>query len=69
VLRTLHDCQHNVIVVGMAHMHTVTNQVLPLENRNRALATGMGGERGGAFGSPPGGLNVAPILARALVTG
>jgi hypothetical protein len=40
----------------MAHIHTMTNQVPPLENHNPALAT-------------PRGLDVAPILERALVTG
>jgi hypothetical protein len=55
--------------VGVAHTNAVTNQVPPLENRNRALATGVGGEWRGVFGTPASGLNVAPILERALVTG
>jgi hypothetical protein len=56
MLRTLHTCTKDVIVAGMAHIHTMTNQVPALENHNPALAT-------------PSGLNVAPILERALVKG
>ena len=33
------------------------------------LATRMGGEWGGAFGTMPTGLDLAPILERALVKG
>ena len=52
----MHACPEDVIVAGMAHIHTMTNQVPSLENHNPALAT-------------PRGLDVAPILERALVTG
>jgi hypothetical protein len=55
MLRTLHACPKDVIVAGMAHMHTMTNRVPSLENRNPVLAT-------------PSGLDVAPIHER-LVTG
>jgi hypothetical protein len=53
----------------MAHMHTMTNQVPPLENHNPGSATRIDGQWGGALGSPPSGLDVAPILERALVKG
>jgi hypothetical protein len=53
----------------MAHMHTMTNQVPPLENHNPGLAIRMDGQRGGALGTLPSGLDVAPILERALVKG
>jgi hypothetical protein len=46
----------------MAHMHTMTNQVPPLENHNPGLATRMDGQWGGALGTLPSGLDVAPIL-------
>lgn len=58
-----------VIVAGMAHMHTMTNQVPALENHNPALATRMHGQWGGALGTLPSGLDVAPILEGALVNG
>jgi hypothetical protein len=53
----------------MAHIHTMTNQVPPLENHNPALSTRIDGQWGGALGTLPSGLDVAPILERALVKG
>ena len=56
-------------MAGMAGMHTLTNQVPPLVNDNPALATRMDGQWGGTLGTLPRGLDVAPILERALVEG
>jgi hypothetical protein len=50
-------------------MHTMTNQVPRLVNDNPALATRMDGQWGGALGTLPSGLDVAPILERSLVKG
>jgi hypothetical protein len=49
-------------------MHTVTNQAPSLVNHNPALATRMDGQWG-ALGTLRKGLDVAPILERALVKG
>ena len=65
----MHTCPRDVIVAGMAGMHTLTNQVPPLVNDNPALATRMDGQWGGTLGILPSGLDVAPILERALVKG
>lgn len=56
-------------MAGMARMHTLTNQEPPLVNDNPALATRMDGQWGGTLGTLPRGLDVAPILERALVEG
>jgi hypothetical protein len=69
MLRNLHACPNDVIVAGMAGMHTMTNQVPPLENHNPALATRIDGQWGGTLGTLPSGQDVAPILERALVKG
>jgi hypothetical protein len=69
MLRTWHTCPKDVILAGMAHMHTVTNQVPSLVNHNPALASRMDGQWGGALGTLRNGLDVAPILERALVKG
>ena len=62
-------CPGDVIVASVAHMHPMTNQVPPLGNHNPASATRIDRRWGGALGSLPSGVDVAPILERALVKG
>ena len=56
-------------MASVAHMHPMTNQVPPLGNHNPASATRIDRRWGGALGSLPSGVDVAPILERALVKG